>query len=146
MIAYIPPDDDNYKLFFILFASWVLCALFAAAVGSVGKRTGLGFALGVFLGPLGILIAALVAIGSRNNAPAQPTVVYLPHPSSTARTTGPQQNAMQNLPEHLTIARDGELLGTWPLSDVMDYLAEGSLLPTDQYLQGNLWLPLRRIA
>lgn len=125
----------NPDSFLIYFAAWTLCGLLGAALGSTGKKAGLGFALGILLGPLGLLLTVLLLISQR--PPQQPTIIYMQPPgySSPAAPHIPltQKNLLDTLPDHLTIARHGEILGTWPLADVQDYLHTGHLLPTDHY-------------
>ena len=45
--------------FFIIFILWMIFATLAWAVSSEDKK-GLGFMLGILLGPIGILIAAVM--------------------------------------------------------------------------------------
>jgi hypothetical protein len=49
--------------------------------------------------------------------------------------------------EKVTVARDGEILGTWLYSDVLDYVADGRLSPSDHYLdkRRNQWKELSGI-
>lgn len=39
---------------------WLACIVFGGMIGSYRQRTGLGLALGVFLGPIGVLIVCFV--------------------------------------------------------------------------------------
>lgn len=41
----------------IIIPLWLICIALAAFIGSTKSRTGAGLALGIFLGPIGILMA-----------------------------------------------------------------------------------------
>ena len=139
------PSTEDPQFLLYCFALWLLCALLGTAIGSTAGKKGVGFALGTLLGPLGLILTAILCIGGKK---PDPTPTY--HPTTTH--THPQRNtpapAATHIPDHLTIARDGTILGTWPLADVQDYLANGQLIPTDHFLHanGHTWLPLSRVS
>jgi hypothetical protein len=135
----------------ILFV-WILCALIGYTLAGPGQR-GNGFVLGLLFGPIGVLIAVL--LGNRASAErtaadalerqtsllmaAQRRQVASPHPVSS----------LSDVPDQLTIRRNGEIIGTWPLADVLGYLGTGELLPSDHYLHNpatQQWRLLSRIA
>lgn len=58
--------------FFLL---WILCAVVAAMIGSRKGRGGLGFFLGFFFGPFGILFALLIQ-GNRRECPACRSMIH----------------------------------------------------------------------
>jgi len=124
-----------------LFFGILLCGLIATAISPAGQK-GQAFALGVLLGPIGILIAAV--LGNRYHATAaahhRPIRDITPDPTFN--------RALSEAPLEVTIRREGQILGTWPLSDVLDYLADGRLLPGDHYLHdpaANSWRLLSRL-
>jgi hypothetical protein len=135
----------------ILFV-WILCALIGCTLAGPGQR-GNGFVLGLLFGPLGVLIA--VVLGNRASAEraasaalerqtallfaAQQRPAASPHPVSS----------LADVPDELTIRRNGEIIGTWPLADVLSYLSTGELVPSDHYLHNpatQQWRLLSRIA
>ena len=133
----------------ILFAAvgWLLCAPIACTLAGPDKR-GDGFVVGLLFGPLGVVMAVMLG----NRASAERAAFAALH--ATHRTTRPSTplNSTSNLadvPDHLTIRRDGEVIGTWPLEDVLTFLNSGELVPTDHYLHdpaSQTWRLLRRIA
>lgn len=48
---------------FLIFVIWVICAILSGTVGRGKGRTGLGWFLGIILGPLGLLIVAVLPPG-----------------------------------------------------------------------------------
>ncbi len=131
---------------------WILCALIGCTLAGPGQR-GNGFVLGLLFGPLGVLIA--VVLGNRASAEraaaealerqtalllaAQQRPAASPHPASS----------LADVPDQLTIRRNGEIIGTWPLADVLSYLGTGQLVPSDHYLHNPAtqhWRLLSRIA
>jgi hypothetical protein len=54
---------------------WVIFALLGAAVGSTKGRGGFGFVLGLMLGPIGVLIVALLQ-GNRTRCPDCKTLIH----------------------------------------------------------------------
>ncbi len=127
-----------------LFIGGLLCGLIGVAVSPAGMK-GQGFALGVLLGPIGILIAAV--LGNRQPAPQSAPQQLM----ARTRDLAPDPSFNRSLAEaplEMTIRRDGHILGTWPLSDVLEYLTDGRLLPGDHYLQNpatNSWRLLSRL-
>src|SRR5689334_10691153 len=88
----------------------ILCGALAAAV-SRPETKGLGFLLGFVLGPIGIVVAAILA---KNAAPQ--TVVYQPGPQArlTMHEAAPDPSArsvLDEVPASLTIRREGEIIG-----------------------------------
>ncbi len=82
-------------------------------------------------------IARMAAIASGEWKPPRPAPPAHP-PSSLA-----------DVPDNLTIRRNGEIIGTWPLADVLGYLGSGELVPSDHYLHNpatQQWRLLSRIA
>jgi hypothetical protein len=49
-----------------VFIIWVICAVISGAIGSAKGRTGMGWGLGILLGPLGLLIVAVVPAEVKN--------------------------------------------------------------------------------
>jgi hypothetical protein len=121
------------------------CGAISAAVVPGGQR-GLAFLIGFLLGPLGVLIA--VILGNRSpdrHTSGTPAALMARLPDLTPR---PVQSSFTDLPDHLTIRRGPDILGTWPLADVLDFLTEGRLVPTDHYLHDptrDRWHPLTRL-
>lgn len=147
-VAYHRPTMDPIAILFV----WILCALIGCLLAGPGQR-GNGFVLGLLFGPLGVLIA--VVLGNRAAAEhaaaeamecqtaailaAQKRPAASPHPVSS----------LADVPDQLTIRRNGEIIGTWPLADVLGYLATGELLPSDHYLHNpaiQRWRLLSSIA
>ncbi len=111
-------------LLVILVISAIICGTIAI-ICAHPSRQGLAFVLGVLFGPLGILIAAIL----------RPLVAAPPSTapgSSTSRPTGPAP-ACPELPDEFHIRRGPHHYGPYPLDTVLTYLADGTLLPTDQY-------------
>lgn len=142
------PAFSEFDLALYAYAGWVLCALVGTAIGSTAGKKALGFALGSLLGPLGLILTAILCIGGKKT---EPTIIYRDPPAeslaSLARRNTPAP-AADFIPDHLTISRDGTIIGTWPLADVQDYLATGHLTGRDLFLHSNgqTWLPLTRLA
>ena len=115
------------------FIACVLCAVLGAAV-ACESRKGLGFLVGFLLGPIGVIVAAVM------KPAAAPPVAY------SGRTAGPTRSSpFESLPNRVSVSRRGEVIGTYELADFMDKLADGSLLETDYYLkdpQAGTWVPL----
>jgi len=132
-------------LFLYSFAGWVLCALVGTAIGSTAGKKALGFALGSLLGPLGLILTAILCIGGKKT---EPIIIYREPPAESLARRNTPAPAADFIPDHLTISRDGQVIGTWPLADVQDYLATGHLTGRDLFLHSNgqTWLPLTRIV
>jgi hypothetical protein len=147
-VAYHRRTMDPIAILFV----WILCALIGCTLAGPGQR-GNGFVLGLLFGPLGVLIA--VVLGNRAAAEhaaaealerqtaailaAQKRPASSPHPASS----------LADVPDELTIRRNGEIIGTWPLADVLGYLTTGELLPSDHYLHNpatQRWRLLSSIA
>jgi hypothetical protein len=135
----------------ILFV-WILCALIGSTLAGPGQR-GNGFVLGLLFGPLGVLIA--VVLGNRASAErAAAEALERQTAAILAATRAPTPAAsptssLADVPDQLTIRRNGEILGTWPLADVLHYLTTGQLVPSDHYLHNPTtqhWRLLSRIA
>lgn len=132
--------DKAHILLFAGIAS-VLSSLIASAISPAGHKT-TAFFLGLLLGPIGILIAAV--LGNRPAANDSASLMAQLPDLTPARTHAP----LHDVPDEITIRRDGQILGTWPLADVLDYLADGRLLPGDHYLHdpaANRWHLLSRL-
>jgi hypothetical protein len=123
----------------LIFGAWLLCGLLGAAVGREAGKGRLGFCLGILLGPLGLLIAAVATIPGRKTPPSPSPSLHRPAPPATETTPA--------IPDHLTIARNGAILGTWTYADTLDFLSAGRLVPSDQWHDPdkNRWLPLARL-
>lgn len=110
-------------LFVILCISCLLCGVIAMICAHT-SRQGLAFLLGLLFGPLGILIAAVLR-------PAEATA------PPQIQGTPARPAALPELPDLFEIRRGygagAEHYGPYTLDDVLTHLAEGTLLPTDQY-------------
>jgi hypothetical protein len=137
---------------FIIFFCFILCALIACTLAGPGQR-GNGFVLGFLFGPLGVLIAVVLG----NRASAERTAAAAMEQQTAAILAASRQpikaaipvSSLTDVPDELTIRRNGEIIGTWPLADVLGYLETGELVPTDHYLHNpaaNQWRLLSRIA
>jgi hypothetical protein len=132
----------------------VVSALFAMALADIGKRAGLGFVLGLVFGPFGVIAAAIVGVGlKRVETFSGYPVGYAPAAAGSAAriTTGDRAfvEPAKDIPAKMTVARNGEVLGTWLYADVLDYLADGRLLPTDMFRDSKKdrqWAPLSSIT
>lgn len=131
---------------------WILCALIGCTLAGPGQR-GNGFVLGLLFGPLGVLIAVVLgnrASAERSAAEAmeRQTALLLAAQKRPAASPHPV-SSLADVPDELTIRRNGEILGTWPLADVLGYLGTGELLPSDHYLHNpatQRWRLLSSIA
>jgi hypothetical protein len=137
---------------FIILFTLILCAPIASILAGPGQR-GNGFVLGLLFGPFGVLIAVILG----NRASAERTAAAAMERQTAAllavqRPPTPAANpasSLTDVPDELTIRRNGEILGTWPLADVLGYLATGELVPSDHYLHNpatQQWRLLSRIA
>lgn len=136
----------------VIFFVWILCALVACILAGPGQR-GNGFVLGLLFGPLGVLIAVL--LGNRASAERaaaasleHQTALLLAARQRPAASPNPV-SSLSDVPDQLTIRRNGEIIGTWPLADVLGYLGTGELLPSDHYLHNpatQQWRLLSRIT
>lgn len=119
-------DETRSFFFFAIALSALFCGLIAM-VCAHRTRKGLAFFLGVFFGPIGILIAAVM----RPADPGYQSPATVPAPVRTQPADFP------DLPDHFEIRRGygpaAEHYGPYPLDTVITYLADGTLLPTDQY-------------
>ena len=120
-------DEAISFYFFALAIGALLCGLIAM-VCAHRTRKGLAFFLGVFFGPIGILIAAVM----------RPTDTGYQAPAATAAAPVRNQPAeFPELPDQFEIRRgsgaSAQHYGPYPLDAVLNYLADGTLLPTDQY-------------
>lgn len=131
---------------------WILCALIGCTLAGPGQR-GNGFVLGLLFGPLGVLIA--VVLGNRASAERSAAEAMERQTAAIlAATRAPTPAAiptssLADVPDELTIRRNGEIIGTWPLADVLGYLGSGELVPSDHYLHNpatQQWRLLSRIA
>lgn len=131
-----------------IFVGWVVCAILAGVVAGKEKQ-GTGVLLGFLLGPFGILIAAIVGNRAATERVRLEEMVrhnarrpgYAAAPSTTSK--------LADVPTTLTIRRDGEIIGTWSLEEVLGYLETGELVGSDQYLHdppNGTWRILSRIA
>lgn len=138
---------DRFYLYLLIFI--LVCGFLGAIVG--GKSSGLGFVLGALLGPFGVIAAAVVG----NRAALEAMLLWHQHaagqypPTQEARLSVADPAArspLAGLPSELTIRRKGELIGTWPLADVLEYLTDGRLLPTDEYRKSpKVWSLLKHL-
>lgn len=99
-----------------------------------GGRTA-GFFFGFLLGPIGLIIAALIK--DQRPEPQHQSLTY----------TSITPTALPTLPEEFHIRRGfgaaAEHYGPYSLADVMAYLEDGTLLPTDLYrTPTGTWSPL----
>ncbi|RYG99419.1 MAG: hypothetical protein EON58_03990 [Alphaproteobacteria bacterium] len=119
--------------------------------GFVGHaiRPGVGFALGLLLGPFGWLIAAAMRAGDPQKPQSQPQYRPVIIPATAPPPASPF--VTQQIPPppraknpRLKIARDGAELGEWPESEVAGYLKSGQLEGTDYYFDRDAgeWLEL----
>jgi hypothetical protein len=51
---------DPFLLLFLAVAGCAFCGFFGAMIGSAKGKGGLGFALGFFFGPIGLIVACLL--------------------------------------------------------------------------------------
>lgn len=120
------------RTFLAVMLIWLVCGIIGAAVGTGAGKSGLGFALGILLGPIGILITAVVSSGGG----ARQVVIYNRGPVVTGSNCGDPASIYggpNSIPSHLTIRRDNQEIGTWPLADVLEYLQSGHLIPSDMF-------------
>jgi hypothetical protein len=131
-----------------IFLGWVVCAILAGVVAGKEKQ-GTGVLLGFLLGPFGILIAALVGSRAATERARLEEMVRQnarrPGNAAAPSTT----SKLADVPTTLTIKRDGQIIGTWSLEEVLGYLETGELVGSDQYLhdpENGTWRILSRIA
>lgn len=105
----------------LFFLSGLICAILGRCVAAAGRES-FGFLLGLILGPIGVIVAALLKPDA--TAPYVPTIHRQPD--------GPPP-----LPDQFTIRRGfgaaAEHYGPYSLEEVMNHLTSGALLPTDHY-------------
>jgi hypothetical protein len=152
--------DASLGMFLIgLAAGATICGAIGYSV-SVGDNRPTGFLLGFLLGPLGIIIAAIIG----NREPKQRSAyhdggVHISHSSyrppvgnrhveqRMRASAVPSPELPPQVPDDVTVNRDGAIIGTWRYADVLEYLADGRLLPTDSWhdpMSGR-WHPLGRL-
>lgn len=116
----------DFLLYLLVFAPYFLIpALIFGLIGlnlAVPGRKTMGFWISFFLGPIGLIIAA---IAKPHAAPAPPVRRRV----LTARPT----IIPPPLPETFTIRRGGHTYGPYTLEEVIAHLSSGLLLPTDHY-------------
>ena len=148
--------DSMIFLFFFLMP--IVCGIMGWFMAGPGQR-GPGMVYGFFFGPFGLIAAWVIRqraeaqeererIMSENIALMAAIASGEQKPRSHAPTAIPA-SSLTDVPDELTIRRNGEIIGTWPLADVLGYLATGELVPTDHYLHNaaaNQWRLLSRIA
>lgn len=61
-------------LLFVLCVAWGICGLIGAMLLGSSDRAGTGFLLGIVLGPIGVVIAALLRLEKKESAPIQPVL------------------------------------------------------------------------
>jgi hypothetical protein len=160
----------------------ILCivgAIFAAVGYYVGGPTDQaktnGAMLGLFFGPFGAILAAVLgnreaarldaeaiiaaihgAGGSAEPVAAAAAPVDIAHLSQglaayassvAAPPTEPAADPLAALPDIVTVRRGGEVIGQWSRETVIEFLKIGILLSGDQYLDAsNEWNELGTIA
>jgi len=126
---------------------WILCGLIGCNLAGPEQR-GNGFVVGLLFGPLGVIIA--VMLGNRASAERAATAaLHATHRAARPAAPVNPASSLADVPDQLTIRRDGEIIGTWPLADVLAFLNTGELVPTDHYLHDpatQTWRLLSRIA
>lgn len=130
-------EESSYFTLILIAVGCLIFGIIGWAIGTKSGHGAAGFMLGILLGPIGIIVTAILT------ATAKPQPVhYSPAPRPV------DLMPLHETPDHLTIARDGQVIGTWPLADVLDYLTTGQLQQSDYYLHrnGTTWIPLRRLA
>ncbi len=115
-------------LIIILFVSALVCGVLGQMVAPRDKKN-TGGILGFLLGPLGVLIAALLK-------PETTVAAVATHPQSTSSPSR-FPDSPPPLPDSFLIRRgfgtETQHYGPYTLEQVMDYLQDGTLLPTDHY-------------
>ena len=134
---------------FILIAcvSALVCGALAGIIGAMEKNGAVGALLGIFLGPLGVLIIALMNMSQRNARSRDEDRVMLAY---QARPLVARESHLSRGPvavpeeKRLRIQREGQVLGTWTVEEVRGFLQEGSLVWQDLFYDvvRREWMPL----
>ena len=83
----------------MLFVFWFLCAILGAATLGRYNKAGIGFLLGLFLGPFGLLFALVIRNGENKNVEKQRHEEQLKAIKDSAANTGqPDPSAYRECP------------------------------------------------
>lgn len=150
--------DDVFLFVFLFCIMPIACAVWGWFLAGYGNR-GRGMVYGFFFGPFGVIAAYVIGKRSEEQQERERTMEENiarmaaiasgewkpPRPAPPAHPP----SSLADVPDQLTIRRNGEIIGTWPLADVLTYLSTGQLVPSDHYLHNPTtqhWRLLSRIA